>query len=235
MEIVAGIFFGFAGSMHCIGMCGPIVLALPVGEHSLLQFTFSRFVYHFGRVLTYAIMGIVAGILGGRLLLPVFQQNLSIVAGAVIIVSVIARRFRGRVAVTIPAFGRLTQELQRIIADLLRERSLPSLFALGMANGLLPCGFVYVAMTTAAVTANPVGGSLFMVGFGLGTVPAMIGFSFFPRLASVQLRAKVNTILPAFTLLVGVLLILRGLNLGIPFISPKLSPGSAPQMMRSHH
>lgn len=234
MELLAGFVFGFAGSMHCIGMCGPIVLALPVGEQSLLQFTISRFVYHFGRVLTYAFMGIVAGMLGGRLLLPVFQQNLSIVAGAVIILSLVAPRLRGRVTLRIPGLSRLTQGLQRIIADLLRERSLPSLFALGMANGLLPCGFVYVAMTAAAVTANPVSGSVFMVGFGLGTVPAMVGFSFFPRLASVQLRTKINAILPAFTLLVGVLLILRGLNLGIPFISPKLAPGSTPHMMNHH-
>jgi len=235
MEFVTGIVFGLAGSMHCIGMCGPIVLALPVGERSLSQFTISRFIYHFGRVLTYAIMGIVAGTLGGRLLLPLFQQNLSIVAGAVIILSLVVRRFRGRLAVNTPAIGRLAQELQRIIGDLLRERSLPSLFALGMANGLLPCGLVYVAMTAAAVTANPVGGSLFMIGFGLGTVPAMVGFSFFPRLASVQLRSKINALLPAFTLLVGILLIVRGLNLGIPFISPKLSPGSTPRMMQGHH
>ncbi len=235
MEIVTGMVFGFAGSLHCIGMCGPIVLALPGGAQTLLQFTISRFVYHFGRVLTYAIIGIVAGMLGGRLLLPVFQQNLSIVAGAVIILSLIVRKFRGRFTVNTPGLGRLTQELQRIIADLLRERTFPSLFALGMANGLLPCGFVYVAMTTAAVTANPVGGSVFMVGFGLGTVPATVGFSFFPRLASSRLRTKINAILPAFTLLVGVLLIVRGLSLGIPFISPKLSSGPTPQMMHNHH
>lgn len=235
MEFIAGIVFGFAGSMHCIGMCGPIVLALPVGQGSLPQFAFSRFVYHFGRVLTYAIMGVVAGMLGGRLLLPVFQQNLSIVAGAVIILSLAARRFRGRLTAVIPSVTRLTLELQRIIGDLLRDGSLPSLFALGMANGLLPCGLVYVAMTTAAVTADPVGGSFFMMGFGLGTIPAMVGFSFFPRLASVQLRSKINSILPAFTLMVGVLLILRGLNLGIPFISPKLTSDSSPQMMQGHH
>jgi hypothetical protein len=235
MEIVAGFVFGFAGSLHCIGMCGPIVLALPVSGQTTIQFTISRFVYHFGRVLTYALMGIVAGILGGRLLLPVFQQNLSVVAGAVIILFLVVQRFRGRVTLHIPGLTRFTQELQRTIADLLRERSLPSLFALGMANGLLPCGFVYVAMTAAAVTANPLGGSIFMVGFGLGTVPAMVGFSFFPRLASVQLRSKLNTILPAFTLFVAVLLILRGLNLGIPFISPKLMPGSSAPMIRNHH
>jgi sulfite exporter TauE/SafE len=235
MEIVAGFVFGFAGSLHCIGMCGPIILALPVGERSVSQFTISRFVYHFGRVLTYALMGIMAGMLGGRILFPVFQQNLSIVAGGVIILSLIVRRLRGRVTPRIPGLARLGQELQRAIADLLRERSLPSMFALGMANGLLPCGFVYVAMTAAAVTADPLGGSIFMVGFGLGTVPAMVGFSFFPRLASAQLRTRINAVLPAFTLLVGVLLILRGLNLGIPFVSPKLVPGSSAPMIHNHH
>lgn len=232
MELLAGIIFGFAGSLHCIGMCGPIVLALPGGGESLVRFTVSRIAYHLGRVLTYTMMGVIAGVLGGRVLLPVLQQNLSILGGVVLVVGVLMSRYRTQLLLSIPGLGNVTQGLQRIIGDLMRERSLPSLFALGMANGLLPCGFVYVAMTAAAVTAHPLPGLLFMMGFGLGTVPAMVGFSFFPRLASVEIRARVSKILPAFTLLVGILLIVRGLNLGIPYISPKLSSGTQQQMMK---
>jgi len=234
MEIFAGFVFGFAGSLHCIGMCGPIVLALPGGAESLFRFAVSRLAYHIGRVLTYTMMGVVAGVFGGRVLLPVLQQNLSILGGLVLVLGVLMSRYRHQLLESVPGLGNVTRGLQRIIGDLMRERSLPSLFALGMANGLLPCGFVYVAMTAAAVTAHPLPGLLFMMGFGVGTVPAMVGFSFFPRLASAKVRASVGRILPAFTLLVGILLIVRGLNLGIPFISPKLVPGSTPQMMRGH-
>lgn len=235
MEILAGFVFGFAGSLHCIGMCGPIVLAMPVGEKGWLGFILTRVTYHLGRVVTYMFMGLFVGMLGGRLFLPLLQQDFSVIAGGIIVLGAILPRLTKFSLSSLPLFGKATQHLQRLIGDLLREGSVPSLFALGMANGLLPCGFVYVAMTAAAVTANPVSGLFFMAGFGLGTVPAMVGFSLFPRFASVRVRTRVSAILPAFTVLVGVLLIVRGLNLGIPFISPKLSSGPGQQMMRPHN
>ena len=235
MEILAGFVFGFVGSLHCIGMCGPIVLALPVGKQRWTSFAFGRLLYNFGRVLTYTLMGGAVGLVGAGILLPIFQQNLSIVAGILIILTVVVRRLM-KFSLPIPSFisGAL-QRLQAKIAALLKEQSVAALLLLGILNGLLPCGFVYVAMTAAAVSAHVLSGMLFMAGFGFGTIPAMVGLSISPRILSADFRGKIAKMLPAFTLLVGILLVLRGLNLGIPYISPKLGSATPNRMMQQHH
>ena len=232
---LAGFVFGFVGSLHCIGMCGPIVLALPVGNNRWPMFALGRFLYNLGRVVTYTVMGGAVGWLGAGILLPIFQQNLSIIAGIIIILSVVVRRLI-RLSFSVPFFisGTL-QKLQGKIATLLKEQSVAALFLLGVLNGLLPCGFVYVAMTAAAVSAHVLSGMLFMAGFGFGTIPAMVGCSISPRIFSSNFRARMVKILPAFTLLIGVLLIVRGLNLGIPFVSPRLGADPSNQMLQHHH
>ncbi|MCX6135414.1 MAG: sulfite exporter TauE/SafE family protein [Ignavibacteriales bacterium] len=235
MELLAGFVFGFLGSLHCIGMCGPIVLALPLGTHGMLRYGLGRMLYNFGRVVTYSVMGGVIGLIGAGLSLAFLQRNVSIIAGTAILLAIIVQRVSRSSLPFPPFFGTVMLKLQGTIASLLKQDSLLPLFLLGMLNGLLPCGFVYLAITTAAVTADVSRGMMFMAGFGLGTIPAMVGFSFFPRLVAPGLRSKISRVLPAFTLFVGVLLIVRGLNLGIPFISPKLSSGSTPQMMHDHH
>jgi hypothetical protein len=235
VEILAGFAFGFVGSLHCIGMCGPIVLAMPVGNHRWTTFALARLLYNLGRVLTYTLMGGAVGWIGAGILLPIFQQNLSIIAGTVIILSVAARRLIS-LSFPIPSFLSSTlQRLQAKIAALLKAQSIPAMFLLGMLNGLLPCGFVYVAMTAAAVSAHVLSGMIFMAGFGFGTIPAMAGLALSPRILSANFRARLVKILPAFTILVGILLIVRGLNLGIPFISPKLGASTSDQMMQQHH
>ena len=235
MEILAGFAFGFVGSLHCIGMCGPIVLALPVGDHRWSTFAIGRFLYNLGRVVTYALMGGAVGLLGAGILLPMFQQNLSIIAGIIIILSVVVRRLIRLSLPVPPLISGTLQKLQAKIATLLKEQSVAALFLLGVLNGLLPCGFVYVAMTAAAVSAHVLSGMLFMAGFGFGTIPAMVGFSLSPRILSASFRARLVRILPVFTLLVGTLLVLRGLNLGIPFVSPRLGAEPSDQMVRHHH
>ena len=235
MEVLAGIAFGFVGSLHCIGMCGPIVLALPVGNKGWSTFAFGRFLYNLGRVVTYTLMGAAVGLLGAGILLPIFQQNLSIIAGIFIILSVVVRRLM-TLSLPIPSvISGTLQRLQAKIAALLKKQSVAALFLLGILNGLLPCGFVYVAMTAAAVSAHVLSGMFFMAGFGFGTIPAMVGFSVSPRILSAKVRARLGTILPAFTLLIGVLLIVRGLNLGIPYISPRLGAEPSNQTMQHHH
>ncbi|HTY38434.1 MAG TPA: sulfite exporter TauE/SafE family protein [Bacteroidota bacterium] len=230
MEILAGFGFGFLGSLHCIGMCGPIVLALSAGSGSLARYTIGRLLYNFGRVVTYSLMGGVLGLVGAGLSLALLQQNISIIAGAAILLSYFARQYSGRLRLSLPGLP----DLQSRIASLLKQNSLPPLFLLGLLNGLLPCGFVYLAITTAAVTADPLNGMIFMAGFGIGTIPAMLGFSFFPRLVSQGVRSKLSRVLPAFAIVVGVLLILRGMSLGIPFVSPHLSGSGHSGMMHNH-
>ena len=235
MELLAGFAFGFLGSLHCIGMCGPIVLALPVGTQGKFRYLLGSVLYSFGRAVTYSAMGGIIGLVGAGLSLAILQQNVSIIAGAAILITPLVRHIYRTPVPSLLPFGTVLMKLQVRIASLLKESSLPPLFFLGVLNGLLPCGFVYLAITTAAVTADVMRGTMFMAGFGLGTMPAMVGFSFFPRLVSPQLRSKISRVLPAFTLLVGVLLIARGLNLGIPMISPRLSGSDSSEMMHHHH
>jgi sulfite exporter TauE/SafE len=223
MIVITGFIFGILGSLHCIGMCGPIVLALPVGEQSVFRFASGRTLYHFGRVISYAVMGAAVGLLGGKLLLPVLQQNLSIIVGALLVLTVLFPKIIRSVNFLNKIFDPITQKITSIIGKMLKSKALASMLILGVMNGFLPCGFVYMAMSTAAVTGGSLAGMLFMVGFGFGTIPAMLAVSFFPKIISANLRLKIAKILPAFQVIIGLLLIIRGLNLGIPYLSPKLA------------
>lgn len=222
MEYITGLTFGFLGSAHCIGMCGPIVLALPVGGRSRTRLLTGRLIYSVGRVITYTALGAAVGLLGGKLLLPLFQQNLSIVVGGTILAVALAPRIVHRLAAVSP-LQPLYLRVSNGIGTLIRNESMAAMLGLGVLNGLLPCGFVYLAIAGAAVSANMTGGMMFMAGFGFGTVPAMLAISLFPGMFSVRIRSQLAKLLPAVTIVVGILLIVRGLNLGIPYLSPRFN------------
>jgi len=208
--------------MHCIGMCGPIALALPVGSYSRSRFLAGRLLYNAGRVVTYAAIGAVVGLFGGKLLLPVLQQNLSIIVGATILITVLVPLLFRKVRL-VKILQPFYEKVSRGISSLMGNPSVAAMFGLGLLNGLLPCGFVYLAVAGALVSSNLLGGMLFMTGFGCGTIPAMLGVSLFPGFISLNVRTRLARVLPVFTAIVGVLLIVRGLNLGIPYLSPKIS------------
>jgi sulfite exporter TauE/SafE len=208
--------------MHCIGMCGPIALALPVGSYSRSRFLAGRLLYNAGRVVTYAAIGAVVGLFGGKLLLPVLQQDLSIIVGATVLISVLVPLLFRKVTLA-KILQPFYDKVSRGISALMRNPSGGAMLGLGLLNGLLPCGFVYLAVAGALVSSNLLGGMLFMTGFGCGTIPAMLGVSLFPGFISLNVRTRLARVLPVFTAIVGVLLIVRGLNLGIPYLSPKIS------------
>lgn len=104
---------------------------------------------------------------------------------------------------------------------------------MGMANGLLPCGMVYIAIAGALSTADVVSGVLFMAFFGAGTLPAMMMISYFGKMISLSARSSMRKAVPYFVAVMGILLILRGLNLGIPFISPEM-PAVSGQVVSCH-
>ena len=219
--IVAGLAFGTLGSVHCIGMCGPIALSLPGAQRDRGRFVLERLVYNLGRAVTYTLLGALAGGVGTALSLAGVQQALSVAVGVgmVAIAGVPwVRRQAQRVEQAPSAF------LQRVMAPLgsLYERGgVAAMGAVGLLNGLLPCGFVYAALATA-VTAGSVSASMgFMAAFGLGTLPAMLGVSLLGRLADATWRARLHRFAPYGLALVGLLLILRGLGLG-GMISPSL-------------
>ncbi len=225
---------GLLGSLHCIGMCGPITLALPVFRNAPVTLISSRILYNLGRTITYAIMGAVIGLLGQGISLVGAQRWLSIIAGILLISIVfIPSHISARFSILKPAHH-FTAFLKEKFGNLLKKRTVHSTFLIGIINGFLPCGLVYVALAGALATGKVVGGTLYMAFFGLGTLPLMFIFSMAGQFISVGVRRKFTRLIPAFILVLGILFILRGMNLGIPFVSPHLEGKKQTEITTCH-
>ncbi|MBI1937779.1 MAG: sulfite exporter TauE/SafE family protein [Ignavibacteriales bacterium] len=221
MEVWTGFIVGLAGSLHCIGMCGPIAFALPVSNQSNFKIMLGRVLYNLGRVVTYSILGALFGLFGSRLVLFGLQQHLSIGFGIIIMIYVFTPgKIKTKIAGTF-FYKHATALLKSQFAKLLSVNSNSSLFTIGLLNGLLPCGFVYVGIAGAVSTGNFLSGSFYMALFGLGTFPAMLAASVFGKFININLKRKINRFVPVLAVVLAILFILRGMNLGIPYISPK--------------
>lgn len=222
MAIVSGFAVGIVGSMHCAGMCGPLAIALPVPQTGRARYIAGRVLYNLGRVVTYMVLGAVAGLVGRRLFMAGAQQTVSIVIGALMLLFVLAPALLRRLPGGGTLIARVTSPVRTALGRLLQRSSVLALFLLGLVNGLLPCGLVYVALAAAITSGDTLSGVLFMAGFGLGTVPVMLAIALVGKQLQGGLRRRLSTLLPVFTGVIAVLILLRGLNLGIPFISPKV-------------
>lgn len=234
MEIIPGFLVGFLGSLHCAGMCGPLALALPRGPGGMASFTAGRLLYNGGRVVTYVLLGLIVGSVGKAVALAGWQQVFTIALGAsLILVGLLPSALRmvtARLAVAAQAGAAVRNAIGRFLG----QPAPGTLFLTGLANGLLPCGFVYAALAAAAALGDVASSALFMAGFGVGTVPVMFGISLAgPRLAGL-LRGRWGVIIPVLTVVLGLIIVLRGLDLGIPFISPLL-PQNTPAAGGSCH
>ena len=229
---IAGFTLGLIGSLHCVGMCGPLALALPVQYLYKSQRAFAIVLYQVGRVITYSTLGLIFGLAGRQVYLAGFQQWFSIGMGMLIIFLLIQYWIFRRNAR--PALlNSFYLGVQRVMIKILKTRGASSFLFFGTANGLLPCGMVYIALAGALVTTAVHQSVLFMAMFGLGTVPAMTAVSLFRQFFSVRVRNSFRRIVPVFVTVMAVLLILRGMNLGIPFISPVL-PSSSQAAVSCH-
>jgi sulfite exporter TauE/SafE len=222
-EILAAFLVGLVGSLHCIGMCGPIAIALPVPDSSNLSFFTGRILYNLGRVVTYSFLGAILGLLGGRIALAGAQQIVSIILGVVIIIAVLLPQKYKNFFAQHPLIQKLAQPLKENIGVLFRKGTFSAMFLIGILNGFLPCGLVYVALAGAIASGDAISGAAVMILFGLGTVPAMFAATIFGKFINVGIRTKIRKAVPVLAILLGVIFILRGMNLGIPYISPKLS------------
>lgn len=218
MQLLTAFMLGFAGSLHCAGMCGPLVLAMPALGPNLATQVAGRLVYNGGRLLTYGILGIIFGLVGQALGMVGVQRWVSIGAGALILLGLFAWPLRGSSAL----IARPVARLKSALGGLLQRRTVGSQFLFGGLNGLLPCGLVYVACAAAATTGSVLSGLQFMLVFGLGTVPMMLGLGLAGRFFHARLQGKVQKIIPICLGVMAVLLILRGMSLGIPYFSPHL-------------
>jgi sulfite exporter TauE/SafE len=218
VALFSGFLIGFLGSIHCIGMCGPIALTLPASTR--YQFVAGRALYNLGRVVTYSGMGAVAGFFGRGLHLAGLQQTASIVIGVLLVLTVLFPRVAALAAGWWPFAATLSRALQQVFQHLRSRASLFALFLIGIANGFLPCGFVLVGLGGALSLSDSLGGAMFMAGFGAGTMPAMMLVSFFGRSLPAGIRQRLRVGAPVLTIVLALLFIVRGLGLGIPYVSP---------------
>lgn len=219
---IAAFIMGFVGSLHCAAMCGPLVLAMPVTGSSKSAILASRLVYNFGRITAYSVLGLLFGSIGKSLSLAGLQRWLSILAGVMMLVLLIL----GSKQVS-AAGWKGAAWTKTIFRKFLQRRSYAAIFALGAANGLLPCGLVYLAGTASVATGGLVDAAMYMVLFGLGTLPMILGMGLFgPALMQQLQRFRLKSLVPVVASVIALLLILRGLALGIPYISPSVSGGN---------
>jgi len=222
--IISGFLLGIISSFHCVGMCGVFAFSLPVSpaasSHKKLL---GILLYNGGRAITYGLMGLLFGAVGRRFYIAGLQQVLSIIAGIVTLLIVLLVLFNRR-SIQLRIFNRWIQVL---IGKALRSKSNYALLFIGLANGLLPCGMVYFALTGAVATGSIMGGFSFMLAFGVGTFPLMIAVSYFGQFLTLNTRNLVKKVTPYIMLGMSILLIVRGMNLGIPYLSPAFSNTSA--------
>jgi hypothetical protein len=215
-------------------MCGPIALALPLNNTNWFTRIFGSLLYNLGRAITYALMGAVFGILGEGLQLGGFQRWISIIMGSVMVLAVVfPALFKSSGKLDKYLYG-YNARLKQRFGVLFNQRSYSSLLIIGLLNGLLPCGLVYMALAGAIATGGVASGAMFMFIFGLGTLPMLLMLSLVGNVVTGSFKSKINKAIPYVIVIIGVLFILRGLNLGIPFVSPpedRLHPNAKPMKM----
>lgn len=234
--ILVPLLLGLISSLHCVGMCGPIALMIPnaFGPKQATVFERLRLIvlYNLGRASTYMLYGLVVGMIGKSVSWFGWQQQLSVALGITILLA-LALMYVGGGALNNPLTSAVFGRIRGWFGVLLGRKTAASLFGIGLLNGVLPCGMVYLALAGAWATGSALEGSLFMGLFGLGTIPAMAILSYFGSMVSLAVRRRMRALFPVMMGLMAALLIVRGLNLGIPFLSPE-APGSASQTVSCH-
>ncbi|SIP91229.1 hypothetical protein SAMN05880574_10272 [Chryseobacterium sp. RU37D] len=218
--IISAIALGFGSGFHCIGMCGPIALSMGLTKQQATNYYLQNLTYQFGRILTYSLLGAILGIIGKGFEMAGFQRYLTIGVGILLIVMAVFS-FGGKdFASKIPFFSKFLFKVKLNLGKLLQRADYRSRFTTGLLNGFLPCGMVYMALTASLASGGIWQGALYMALFGLGTFPFMFAVVLAGNLMSQAFRIKVLKVIPVVMIILGGLFIVRGLELGIPYISP---------------
>ncbi len=219
--LLSALILGLMGSLHCVGMCGPIAFMLPVDRSNNYKKLGQIFIYHFGRLLAYGLIGLVFGMLGKGLYVFGMQQKLSVGIGIIMILVVLIpyktfSRFNG----SKPIY-KIVSKFKNRLGKELKKKSPDTFLTIGFLNGFLPCGLVYMALFGAIAMGNAAQGSLYMILFGLGTIPLMTSAIYFTGFLKGSMRRQIQRFIPVFVVVIGVLFIIRGMGLGIPYLSPE--------------
>ncbi|NJX14947.1 sulfite exporter TauE/SafE family protein [Tamlana crocina] len=218
--LVSAFVLGLLGSLHCVGMCGPIAFMLPVDRTNNLKKFTQIGIYHFGRLLAYSLIGFVFGLVGKSLSLFGFQQQLSIIIGILMILAVlIPQKTLSKYNFSKPIY-RMISKVKSALGHALKKKTPDTFLTIGFLNGFLPCGLVYMAIFAAIASGKALNGSLYMAVFGLGTVPLMTTTVYFTQLLKGTARQRIQKAIPVFVVIIGALFIIRGMGLGIPYLSP---------------
>ncbi len=214
--IIATAFTASIG--HCIGMCGGIVIAYSTTKidhkKSWLNQSVAHLTYNIGRVVTYTILGVIFGTLGkASSFTPTTKGILFLVTGILMVMAGLSLLGKlGFLNAIEVSFANKTW-FQKLFGKLMRTKSLGSFFALGMLNGIIPCGLVYSFAIIAASTASPLWGGVVMAVFGLSTIPTlfMLGFitKFLQKGSTRKVMMKISALL---VILYGVFIMYKGYN-----------------------
>lgn len=219
--LITAFITGLFGSLHCAGMCGPIALSFNMqGKGNAV---INALLYNASRIFAYALIGMLIGSLGVTFHYVGLQQVAAISMGVMILIIALITWLGAASTVKLPLIKEYTNFIQRKIAQAFKSSSPSRVVALGFFNGLLPCGLVYLAVAGAIASGNTFVGAAYMIIFGLGTLPLMFIFSAFGNWLGFRQRLFIRKYLPVFSITIAILLILRGLNLGIPYVSPQFT------------
>ena len=218
--LISAFVLGLLGSFHCVGMCGPIAFMLPVDRTNSYKKVSQITIYHLGRLLAYSLIGLVFGLIGKSLFIFGFQQQLSIAIGVLmILVVMIPQKIFNKYKVSKPIYKAISK-VKSSLGNALKKKTADTFLTIGFLNGFLPCGLVYMAVFAAIAGGSAINGSLYMAVFGLGTIPLMTSAIYFSQFLKGTARQKIQKTIPVFVVIIGLLFILRGLGLGIPYLSP---------------
>jgi sulfite exporter TauE/SafE len=219
--IFSALGLGFASGFHCIGMCGPIALSMGLTKKQSTNYYLQNLTYQFGRIFTYSLLGAILGIIGKGFEIVGFQQYLTIIVGVLLILMALFS-FGGKdFASKIPLLSKFLFKVKMNLSRFLQKADYRSRFTTGILNGFLPCGMVYMALTASLASGGIWQGAMFMALFGLGTLPFMFSVVLLGNLMTNAFRIKILKIIPVMMIVLGALFILRGLEIGIPYLSPK--------------
>jgi sulfite exporter TauE/SafE len=212
--------FGLISSFHCIGMCGPIAMMLPVDSTKEAKKVTQIITYHIGKLTAYGFLGLIFGLLGRSFYLAGMQQQLSIIVGILmILVAIIPEKVFAKYNFSKPVY-KIISKVKSNLGQQFKNKSYKSLFTIGLLNGFLPCGMVYVAIFGAIAMQSVSFGVLYMLLFGIGTIPMLTAVIYLSNLVSFSFRGRVQKMIPIIAVVIGMLFIIRGLGLDIPYVSP---------------
>ena len=216
----SALIFGLLGSFHCVGMCGPIAFMLPVDRTNSTRKIFQIFTYHFGRILAYSLIGLFFGLVGKSLYIFGLQQRLSIFIGILMIVVVLMpTRVFNKYNFSKPLY-KLISKVKSALGQALKKKTPDTFLTIGFLNGFLPCGLVYMAVFASLTMQSVVQGILYMALFGLGTIPLMTSAIYLGKFLNATIKQRIQKAIPVFVVIIGLLFIVRGMGLGIPYLSP---------------